>query len=151
MTGRNPRGRRIGQAAWLAAALVISSVTGCGRGGARVSGTVTLDGRPLETGSVQFHPAAAGPVAYGSIDAQGRFSLTVGAAASPVPPGRYTATVVAVAAPPDAGPNVEAVPIPITPRKYGDVATSGLTFDLMPGENTIGIELESGQDEARKP
>lgn len=116
-----------------------------------MSGTVTLDGRPLDTGSVQFHPAAAGPVAYGSIDAQGRFTLTVGAAASPVAPGRYTATVVAVAATAPTSPDAETVPVPITPQKYSDVATSGLTFDLKPGENTIDIDLVSSRDGTGPP
>jgi hypothetical protein len=131
--------------------MLVCAVAGCGRGGARVSGTVTLDGRPLDTGSVQFHPAAAGPVAYGSIDAQGRFTLRVGAAASPVAPGRYTATVVAVAATAPTSPDAETLPVPITPQKYGDVATSGLTFDLKPGENTIDIDLVSSRDGTGPP
>lgn len=133
----------VGTAVWVSAAIVACWLAGCGRGGARVSGRVMLDGKPLETGSVQFHPASAGPVAYGSIDSQGRFSLAVGAAGNAVPPGRYTATVVAVAAPAAVDADVEAVPVPITPRRYGDVATSGLSFDIVPGENAIGIDLES--------
>lgn len=151
MTTRDRRSGRGGRTALMSGVMLVCAVAGCGRGGARVSGTVTLDGRPLDTGSVQFHPAAAGPVAYGTIDAQGRFTLTVGAATSPVPPGRYTATVVAVAATAPTNPNAETVPVPITPRKYGDVATSGLTFNLKPGENTIDIDLVSSPEGTGTP
>lgn len=126
------------------AAAVLMWTVGCGGGGARVSGRVTLDGRALETGSVQFHPAAGGPVAYGSIGPQGRFTLAVGASAGAVPSGRYVATVVAVApASAAASDDAESVPVPITPTRYGDVATSGLAFDLAAGRNEITIELSS--------
>jgi hypothetical protein len=43
------------------------------------------------------------------------------------------------------------VPVPITPQKYGDVATSGLTCDLKPGENTIDIDLVSSRDGTGPP
>jgi len=117
---------------------------GCGGGQARVAGRVTLDGRPLETGTVRFHPAAGGPDAYGSIDAQGRFTLEVGTSGR-LPPGRYAAAVVAVAAA-VAGDESrgEAMPEPITPARYADVATSGLAFDVASGANTIDIDLSSG-------
>ncbi|MFM7041766.1 MAG: hypothetical protein ACKO35_06220, partial [Planctomycetaceae bacterium] len=62
-----------------------------------------------------------------------------------------TATVVAVAATAPTRPDAETVPVPITPQKYGDVATSGLTFDLKPGENTIDIDLVSSRDRAGPP
>lgn len=150
----SPAGKRWegdGLPAAVTVAIVASVLAGCDPGAARVSGTVTLDGRPLETGSVQFHPAAAGPVAYGSIDGRGRFSLTVGAGASRLPPGRYTATVVAVATPVVADGGGEVPPQPITPRRYGEIATSGLTFDVMPGANTIILDLVSGPEEKSSP
>jgi hypothetical protein len=56
-----------------------------------------------------------------------------------------------VAATAPARPDAETVPVPITPQKYGDVATSGLTFDLKPGENTIDIDLVSSREGTGTP
>jgi len=72
----------------LAAALVVFlalSVLGCGRGTATVSGTVTLDGKPLSAGKIVFipkgAPAVAGEVKDGQYSVQG------------VPTGDATVTV----------------------------------------------------------
>ena len=58
-------------------------LTGCWSGSAqtaRVSGRVTLDGRPLAGASVSFQPTASGnpnpgPGSFGTTDANGRFQL----------------------------------------------------------------------------
>jgi hypothetical protein len=42
---------------------------------APVSGTVTLDGKPLSKASVVFFPAAGGRPSYGVTDDQGRYTL----------------------------------------------------------------------------
>jgi hypothetical protein len=137
--------RRIGSIVTLAASLA-GCAAGCGSGGATVAGRVTLDGRPLPTGSVQFHPQAGGPIAYGSIGPEGGFSLRQGASNGPIPPGRYTATVVALSSPAsDADESQgESLPAAITPPRYGDVSTSNLVYDLAPGSNTLEIELSGG-------
>jgi hypothetical protein len=50
---------------------------------ARVSGRVTLDGRPLTKASVTFAPVATkendspGPTAWGATDAEGRYALSI--------------------------------------------------------------------------
>lgn len=135
----------VADAANLVMILVMILMMGCGASGARVSGRVTLDGAMLESGAVQFHPVAGGPAAYGSIGPGGRFTLAVGSGRGPVPTGRYIATVVAViertAGPDAAAP--EAIPLPITPPRYGDVKTSGLEFEFSPGGNDISLDLES--------
>ena len=61
---------------FLSAGCFLLLACGCGHGVPReaVSGTVTLDGKPLEQGSILFSPLAAGPSAGGEI-AQGRFEL----------------------------------------------------------------------------
>lgn len=124
-------------------ALLGGSVAGCGPGGARVSGRVTLDGRPLETGAVQFVAEGGGQAAHGSIGADGRFSLRLGNSSGTIPPGRYTATVVAVSTPEQIADDTrgEVLPVPITPARYGDISTSGLIYDLQEGTNTIEIPL----------
>jgi len=127
----------------LAIVILPPLAAGCGSGGATVAGRVTLDGRPLPTGSVQFHPQAGGPIAYGSIGPDGRFALRQGASNARLPPGRYTATVVALSSPAPAADESrgEAIPTPITPPRYGDVSTSGLAYDLAPGANEVEIVL----------
>jgi hypothetical protein len=73
----------------------LSLVCGCGSDAhplAPVSGRITLDGEPLAAASVGFEPirvgdaVSAGPGAYGSTDAEGRFRLET-------PDGRAGATV----------------------------------------------------------
>ncbi|MBN2024036.1 MAG: hypothetical protein JW809_14725 [Pirellulales bacterium] len=73
--------------AWVSCFLAVGLlVAGCDRGPklppmANVSGTVTLDGKPVPTGTVQFIPdrdkgTPVGPPAVGYIDENGRFTLT---------------------------------------------------------------------------
>jgi hypothetical protein len=44
------------RAGWLASTLMSLVLAGCGGGGIKLSGKVTLDGQPLESGSVTFSP-----------------------------------------------------------------------------------------------
>ena len=69
---------------------------GCGApaGPARqpVAGTVTLDGKPLDSGTITFLPSEGGPGAFGPIQA-GAFQFS---AADGPPAGRYRVEIVAV-------------------------------------------------------
>ncbi len=115
------------------------AVAGCGRGhGASVSGEVTLDGKPLDTGTVAFHPLGDGPTAYGGIHPNGTYQLKTGAGTG-VPPGEYRVTVVATTAPPTDGPSVPGQMI--TPARYGDPAQSGLHRTVERGSNRIDLNL----------
>jgi hypothetical protein len=128
----------------LAILLVVS--TGCsGPNAASVSGTVTLDGQPLTTGNVSFHPdGGAGAPAYGQIDANGRYSLSTGTDAG-LAPGKYVAVVVATKEPPQAYDKTgsEVPPIPITPAKYGNTSTSDLRVEVKRGKNDVPLALQS--------
>jgi hypothetical protein len=61
--------------------LLLISLGGCGSGRfAPVSGTVTLDGKPLPNASVNFQPAESkdsGLASAGKTDASGRYNLRV--------------------------------------------------------------------------
>jgi hypothetical protein len=62
---------------FLLCAIVLPISLGCGHGGRMsVEGTVTLDGRPLEKGSIQFSPlpGTKGPTAGGDI-VNGKFNI----------------------------------------------------------------------------
>ena len=84
-------------ARWAAMLLLTTVLTapivGCSRGDGRlaVSGSVTLDGQPLERGSVNFRPAPGNqaPSSGGTID-QGEFTLPT---AHGLKPGEYLVTI----------------------------------------------------------
>lgn len=59
-----------------AAAFVLSA--GCGNSKydlVTVTGTITMDGKPLEGASVKFQPKGGGAMSFGKTDAQGRYQL----------------------------------------------------------------------------
>jgi hypothetical protein len=79
---RDGRGRFPRRFVFLASALFSASVTGCTPPGTNLSGTVTLDGRPVEAATLQFYPAAGdGQTSYAFTDKTGKFLARV----SPVP------------------------------------------------------------------
>lgn len=105
--------------------------TGCTGGPAfvPVTGTLTLDGRPLGEAEVVFVPdpakGAAGDNASGTTDAQGRFTLRTGRTGrAGAPPGVYRVTVtdlsgVADLTAPDAAPPGDGLggPRPVAPKR----------------------------------
>ena len=120
---------------------------------APVSGTVTLDGKLLTSGTVLFVPKG-GRSAKGLIQSDGTFRLgtygkadgaILGANRVVVTPdtGEYTGP---------GGPGMPSTPVkrepgfvPI-PRKYCSPATTDLTFDVKPGvDNVANITLSSTQ------
>lgn len=65
---------------WRRFVLTVGVLTLCGCGGARddlgsVSGTVTLDGAPLENAQIEFIPREGGSTAYGRTDADGEYEM----------------------------------------------------------------------------
>jgi hypothetical protein len=112
--------------------------------GAEVAGVVTLDGKQLDSGSIVFTPSEGqGNNAFGAVDASGSYFLksnrTIGLA-----PGKYKASVAAyerVEVAPGERSMIE--PKLITPQKYRDINSSGLEFEVVPGQNSINIELSS--------
>jgi hypothetical protein len=135
-------GGRSAALALLAALVVVWS--GCsGSLGAKVSGTVTLDDKPLTSGDVAFVPSGAtGTIGYGKIDTQGNYTIST-ATTEGLVPGSYTATVVATEAIPESTGNVEVTPKVLTPAKYSEATTSDLKFDVKGGNNDIPLKLNS--------
>jgi hypothetical protein len=68
-------------ATWLAAPLLLFLLGGCGSDNlAPVSGTITMNGKPLANANVNFQPIGSdnkevGPGSYGKTDADGHYSL----------------------------------------------------------------------------
>lgn len=134
---RNLVCRRLG----LLGALVI--LVGCGGNPATVSGVVTLDGQPLERGTVGFTPESGGMKAVGAILSDGSYELKTNRELG-LQPGAYRATVVALEpgeSDPQGGP-----PRPgksLVPERYGSTTTSDLRFSVEKGSNQINLELTS--------
>lgn len=138
--------------AGLALALVALFAPGCGPSADRlypVAGEVTLDGRPLEAGSVTFTPDASKgnsgqEIAVGVID-NGKYELTTGRRRG-APPGAYKVSVVSTnfsgKDPPPKGATA-AAPKSNIPLHYGDAGASPLRKEVVenPAEGAYNLEL----------
>jgi len=155
-------------AACTAAALLLA---GCGGPGAvktvPVTGTVTLDGNPVEGATVSFAPQATeGRTAVGVTDSQGKFKLNTAGAGAGAMPGKYNVAISkttggAVAAAPTSqeegmqraeeqmagGGFLPKGPVEVKdelPPIYKDPKTSGLTADVgASGTNDFAFPLKS--------
>jgi hypothetical protein len=133
-----------------AAAALCLFLGGCDGGGGSVSGTVTLDGKPLTSGVVTFHPAAGGASAIGTIGKDGTYTVQIGNDMK-LPPGDYLVTVDAGEAvtsdlgPPGAPPKPPPPPKRITPDKYASKDTTDLKATVKAGSNKVPLELKGGK------
>jgi hypothetical protein len=116
-----------------------------------VTGRVTLDGQPVPPGSVVSFVSDAGFAAAAKVASDGNYSLQI-AGAPDIPVGTYKVGVVPPAEEMSEsdydkymsgdGAETAETPSEAIPSKYADPATSGLSFSVEQGENTINIELE---------
>jgi hypothetical protein len=133
---------------------VAIALVGCGSEyDSTVNGIVKLDGNVVPTGTVTFAPQSSGPTAFSLIAPNGKYSLHTGREEG-LPPGQYLVSVTAHALPAslrskDGGP----APLgkAITPDWYRDAATSGLSFDVKPGDNELNLNLTSTPPPGWKP
>lgn len=136
---------RVGLAVLLTACLVCAA--GCGRRPTLVpvSGRVTLDGKPLEFGSVMIQPTA-GPAARGTIRPDGGFTVGTFAPGDGAIVGPATVRVACYeqqrpGAPPPQGEL--ALGKSLIPEKYAQFETSGLTATVAAGMAPLEIGLKS--------
>lgn len=132
----------------LSVGMLISA--GCGSGEilpetAPVSGKATLDGKPLTSGTVTFHPEGPGNPGYAEIKEDGSFEVTTYELRDGAVLGRHIVTVEVFDGGPDGLP-----PLPgaeeessMVPSKYGSPETSPLRFEVKQGTNTAPLPLES--------
>ena len=144
-------------AAVLAACLVtIFTLPGCGRGEptfAPVSGTVTMDGKPIARAAVLFVPPEHSGLApaTGETDAAGRFQLSTGDRPGAAP-GNYQVGIRCVETT-GLTTNELGLVVPVgnqpvevrwhVPERYGNLATSGLTATVVPGGNDVRFDLKA--------
>ncbi len=105
---------------------------------------MTLDGVPLSFGTVTFKPVGQGATAYGTIAADGTYSVKTGSGQG-LDPGEYAVAVAATKMPDDYDDSAAESPLPeyVSPERYADTATSGLSYAVNRGKNLINIELRS--------
>lgn len=136
------------RAAAVAAAALSLFVAGCGGGGGTVSGTVTLDGNPLKTGVVTFHPVAGGAAAIGAVTKDGSYEVAIGTETA-IPQGEYLVTVdgsePTTSEPGPGPPTPPAPPRRIIPDKYANKDTTDLRATVKAGSNKIPLELKTGR------
>lgn len=122
--------------------VALVALAGCGSSGlTTVSGTVKLDGKPLDGASVTFQPVKAGPVGTATTAADGSFTVMTGAQKG-LAPGEYEVSVVKTGPlPPPTPQNPEPIPPRITPDKYASGKTSGFKYTVPGG--AANFELSS--------
>ncbi len=136
--------------------LMSAIVPGCG-GGDHIKpmsnltacrGTVTLDGTPLEHGSIRFVPVVekSGQPAISQIK-NGSFTMITTVSSPGVVIGKYKVMVESSEELPDAGPpqpgKLPAPPKSLIPEKYNKIATSGLEVEVTEGMDAVDFELTS--------
>ena len=132
--------KRTVQIPWSLLVMLLVLIFGCSQTESRpatVFGTVQLDGKPVQQGTVLLI-SDAGNSATAELTSQGAYSLNC-------VPGDYK---FAVLPPPPADPMLKAVPAPTAsatpvPPRYRDVGTSGLQTRIHKGENTFNIVLKA--------
>jgi hypothetical protein len=127
----------------LSVTLAVALCLGCGKGDglnrASVEGKVSLDGAPVEQGSITFVPASGtkGPTAGGMVE-KGRYSIS--AAKGPVV-GQYS---VEIHAPRKSGKKVQA---PMAPAGTMTDATVDAAPAQYNSKSTLKKEVKAGRNE----
>ena len=123
-------------------ALLLTIAVGCGGKPAYVSGVVSIDGKPLDQGTISFSPTTGGMRAAGKILEDGSYEIRTNRS-SGLEVGDYQVAVVsreAIITSPDAPPTPGKF---FVPNRYGRAKTSGLQYTVTKGSNQIDIDLSS--------
>lgn len=137
--------RRI-QISAVALALLVALLAGCNRGPnlVKVTGKITLNGKPLEGAAVLFHPQSGGRPASGQTDATGRFRLTTIREDDGAAPGQHTVTVALtrMSRQIQEGESWDESAVEyIVPARYGTPHTSGLSVHVVRGMAPVDLSL----------
>jgi len=121
-------------------------LAGCGASTGNVSGTVTLNGNPVNHAVVSF-VSPDGAIQSAITDASGKYTLE-GVKAGPNQVtvrtdegGEETRTVKKLGGPKQAVAAAAAAGRTLVPAKYAETTTSGLTLTVKSGQNTYDIPL----------
>ncbi len=150
LSSSNPNGSRsicrtgssLARGLVLVYALSISLLSGCGGGTGgpdlmgKVTGKVTVGGKPLKSGRINFISEQVGVGAGGDLTPEGTYTLD-----GPVPEGVYKAFITFNIAPSQLGTPAADV-VKTVPEKYQSQGTTDLTVTVESGENVRDFELK---------
>lgn len=124
---------------------------GCAEKFHSVSGIVTIDGKPLDNGSITIVPASGGSPAYGGTNDQGEFSLETNNK-SGVRAGTYKVTLQKFATPKknskiqdDEGRkgNFDAIPKSAIPERFNSAKDSPLSITVPSADGKYLIDVKT--------
>jgi hypothetical protein len=136
-----PPGRLLCGPSWL---MVLILVGGCAPRVGGVSGTVTYQGKPLETGTIIFYDAANNAPSS-PINKDGTYSIPKVAA------GKVKIAVLMPLAIPFKGMDMpavggkqptESIKVPTLPPRFADPEQSGLSYEVTAGNNMHDVKLD---------
>lgn len=121
-------------------AVGLISICGCGSGGpalGRVTGTVTVDGKPASGVQVRFQPVEGGRPSMGVTDASGNYELVFSPEAAGALVGTHEVTIAGAEPSVDAGA-ASSAPLTDTaiPASYAGMKK---TVEVKSGRNTIDV------------
>lgn len=133
---------------WLAVhvAIAIAATGGCSRRGAMpaaypVTGTVTVDGEPLDEGAICFDPADGKGGVYGGLIRSGTYEIKVAA-------GPKTVSILGMKHLGAIGPDGKPMASQFLPQKYTD--GTALTATVEPRRNELSFELSTAKQTVGK-
>jgi hypothetical protein len=127
---------------WCAPGLFVCAIlSGCGESQGNVTGTVTMDGQPVSSGSITFVKAEGGQVREGAVIKDGGFQAKL-------PPGKYKIELSGQKAVGkrtqkgfDGKDEVLEITEPLFPDRYN--TKTELSEDIKSGSNTLKLDLKS--------
>jgi hypothetical protein len=124
--------------------LGLATLVGCGSDApplGQVTGTVTLDGKPVDGAMIQFEPTTSGlPTAFGQTDAQGKYELWYSRGNKGASLGEAIVRITAFQEADDDSAKKKRPEI--VPAKYN--LTSELKVEVKPGAQVYDFPLKSG-------
>lgn len=112
----------------------------------KVTGKVTIDGKPLTSGEISYVSVDTPGVGVGStIDSSGNYALAQSVSAKGALPGNYKIIVNALAGAPAMGAGGEVTkPKSLVPEKYNKFDTTDITVTVEKGKPLVkNVELKS--------
>ena len=129
------------------AVVMMITFIGCGSDLVTVTGTVTLDGVPLEDAFVEYTPQEpGGSVSYGRTDANGKYEMMFSLSEKGAVPGDNVVRITTA----DVGDEGVAGPKERVPKRYNE--ESELQADVVAGKaNEINFDLTTEDAEVVQP
>jgi hypothetical protein len=123
-------------------AVLINAIAGCSGSPAtaRVTGTVTFDGKPLANAGVEFLPEDGSRSSFGETDASGKYELKFSASAIGAIPGKHKVVIRTGSSDDGVDRESSGGKKETLPARYN--SASELTAELKGGNNVVDFDLK---------